>query len=65
VADRPSQEIRSRWQRHLTKFTRCAAVRFAATACSALRAEDALRPAKRELGFAGLRQALRADFGLP
>ena len=34
-------------------------------ACSALRAEDALRPAKRELGFAGLGQALRADFGLP
>ncbi len=28
--------------------------------CSALRAEDALRPAKRELGFAGLGQALRA-----
>ena len=29
-------------------------------ACSALRARDALRPAKRELGFAGLGQALRA-----
>ena len=29
-------------------------------ACSALRAKDALRPAKRELGFAGLGQALRA-----
>ena len=28
--------------------------------CSALRAKDALRPAKRELGFAGLGQALRA-----
>jgi len=50
---------------HPTKFTRCAPVRFAATGCSALRAQDALRPAKRELGFAGLRQALRADFGLP
>ena len=30
--------------------------------CSALRAKDALRPAKRELGFAGLGQALRAHF---
>ena len=29
--------------------------------CSALRARDALRPAKRELGFAGLGQALRAQ----
>ena len=48
-----------------TKFTRCAPVRFAATGCSALRATDALRPAKRELALAGLGQALRADFGLP
>jgi hypothetical protein len=30
--------------------------------CSALRAKDALRPAKRELGYAGLGQALRAHF---
>jgi len=29
-------------------------------ACSALRAKDPLRPAKRELRFAGLGEALRA-----
>lgn len=46
--------------RHTTNFTSCARVRFAATRCSALRAKDALRPAKRVLGFAGLGQALRA-----
>ena len=33
---------------------------FAMLRCSALRAKDALRPAKRELGYAGLGQALRA-----
>jgi len=62
--DHPWSRLSNR-QQQLTKFTRCAAVRFAATGCSALRAEDALRPAKRELGFAGLGQALRADFGFP
>ncbi len=43
-----------------TRNTRCAPAVLWLLGCSALRAKDPLRPAKRELGFAGLGEALRA-----